>query len=291
MQLAVVCDFVWLILAGISMALVVSTSGAPSPTSFALAWCASGGAAGLLCLGPLVGLGKDLPRPTLHRFRHRQYLGYRFVWEFLAIRAAGQGLTLGLGGLAGLGAAGALRGATTLFGPMNVLILATMSFGVPIVRSLNSHRKDVLVLVLACLLAGVSTGLTVVLWMLPVRLGEAVLGDTWRLAHSVIPAVGTQTALGAVAAVAFMVIRMEEPRATFVPRIIAAVLVFPAFFIGFAQWGYIGAAWGLTVAAALQALLGAAVCLRMWARSGGGFLIELEDGQSGGQRAPTTVNE
>lgn len=96
---------------------------------------------------PALGLGVWLLRPYVRGARgdvrpylRRGHLGQRFVVEFAVGNGSSQLAVLGLGAFATPLAVGALRGATTLFGPLNVLFNSANAFGPPIVGRASGKR-------------------------------------------------------------------------------------------------------------------------------------------------------
>lgn len=71
----------------------------------------------------------DAAGPGASRYLRRGHLGRRFAVEFGVGNAGTQLAVVGLGLIANPLAVGALRGATTLYGPMNVLFNAATGFG------------------------------------------------------------------------------------------------------------------------------------------------------------------
>jgi O-antigen/teichoic acid export membrane protein len=255
-QLAVVIDTVWVVVvAGLVWLAWTGAFGAPNATMVVLLW----GAAGCASLLPLLVLVPRIPRletpVSLRRVFTRHYLGHRFFGEFAAVRATSQGLTIVLGGLAGLAATGALRGVSTLFGPMTVLLNAVVAFTIPILRRFDPRVRDRWILALAGALAFVSAALMIVLILLPDDIGRLLLGQTWAGARPLLVPIGVQSIALSVSTVCVIALRMIDPRATLRIRLAGAVIVVVLFFVGFAIGGVLGSVWGLCSAAIIQALL------------------------------------
>ena len=122
---------------------------------------------------------------------------------------------VGLGLFAAPLAVGALRGATTLFGPMNVLFNSATAFGPPLLnRVRGTDRKVRATAVLAVALAAVAAAWTTVLTLLPDRIGRRLLGDTWAASSALLPASGSQYACIALGTSALLTLRVLRPRAT-----------------------------------------------------------------------------
>ena len=113
--------------------------------------------------------------------------------ETAAYILAGQLVLYAIGLVAGLAVVGALRAAQILLGPLNVVVQGFYLVAVPeAVRVLrtSARRFEQLCLVAGLALAGVAIGWTLFLVLLPESVGEALLGDVWPPAHSVLLAWG-----------------------------------------------------------------------------------------------------
>jgi O-antigen/teichoic acid export membrane protein len=253
MEVALISDLVWLLVGAGSLVTLHARGFSMSALTFVAVWGTAGALAGLVCLP--VFRSPHAGAPSLRRFRSRSYLGYRFVWEFVALRASSQFLVILLGVLAGLSAVGGFRGATTMFGPLSVMIMAASSFGVPIVRSVSEGRRETALLAMAGVLVGATVVLMVVLMVLPDSVGSRLLGDTWAGAMSYVPAVGAQTAFTSITTVVFMGLRMAAPRSTLRLRVVPAMLMPLSFAVGYVLAGPTGGAWGIAAASGSQAAI------------------------------------
>ena len=189
------------------------------------------------------------------RYLRRKFLGFRFVTEYLMVRATGQASILVLGFIATVAASGALRGISTLFGPVNVLFNAMAAFGVPIVRDLGKHRRTASLLALSSAFALLSIALTVFLLLIPDAWGRQILGDTWANIGDLILATGIQFAAMSFGVMGYTAIRFEWPTSTLYLRTIASVLLIALFFGGYAVAGVQGVVWGQAIASTLQAVI------------------------------------
>ncbi|WP_240929393.1 hypothetical protein [Streptomyces coryli] len=205
------------------------------------------------------------PVPSLgwRSYLRRDHLGRRFVVEFAVGNGSSQIAVLGLGLVASQLAVGALRGATTLFGPMNVLYNSATGFGPPLLGRVGGVRRKVRTgAVLAVVLAGVAGAWATTLALLPDRLGREILGDTWATASALLPATGTQYAAIALGTSALLTLRVLRPKATMPIQIVFSLLAVAAMLGGYALGGVKGAAWGLAAGSAMKA---AALWLRITA--------------------------
>ncbi|RPF45388.1 O-antigen/teichoic acid export membrane protein [Streptomyces sp. Ag109_G2-6] len=210
---------------------------------------------------PALGLGVWLLRPYVRGARgdvrpylRRGHLGQRFVVEFAVGNGSSQLAVLGLGAFATPLAVGALRGATTLFGPLNVLFNSANAFGPPIVGRASGKRGVVrLTALMGAALAVLGAGWAAVLYALPDRLGRHLLGDTWAAASALLPATGAQYAVMGLGTCALLTLRVLNPRATLSLQVVFSLLSVALLLGGYAAWGVTGAAWGLTAGSAAKA--------------------------------------
>ncbi|WP_329041346.1 hypothetical protein OHT61_25125 [Streptomyces sp. NBC_00178] len=191
-----------------------------------------------------------LLRPMLRR----GHLGQRFVVEFGVGNATGQLSVLGLGAVADPLLVGALRGATTLFGPLNVLFTSATSFGPPLLRRVGDERRRVrATAALGGVLAGTAVLWATVLAVLPDRAGRQILGDTWPTAAALLPATGSQYAAMAVGTCGLLALRMLDPRTTLSIQVVFSLTAVALMGTGYAVGGLQGAAWGLCLGSVCKA--------------------------------------
>lgn len=210
---------------------------------------------------PALGLGLFLLRPyvrgcraELRPYLRRGHLGQRFVVEFAVGNGSSQLAVLGLGVFATPLAVGALRGATTLFGPLNVLFNSANSFGPPVLSRRGGRRGVVrATAALGLVLAGIGAGWATVLALLPDRLGRELLGDTWASASALLPATGAQYAVMGLGTCGLLTLRVLAPKATLSLQVAFSLLSVAFLLGGYVVWGPLGAAWGLAAGSALKA--------------------------------------
>ncbi|MFF0213538.1 MATE family efflux transporter [Streptomyces vinaceus] len=210
---------------------------------------------------PALALGLVLLRPyvrgsvaDLRPYLRRGHLGQRFVVEFAVGNGSSQLAVLGLGLFATPLAVGALRGATTLFGPLNVLFNSANAFGPPVVGRASGKRGVVrLTVAMGAVLAALGAGWGAVLYALPERQGRQLLGDTWAAASALLPATGAQYAVMGLGTCALLTLRVLNPRATLSLQVVFSLLSVALLLGGYALAGVTGAAWGLAAGSALKA--------------------------------------
>ncbi|SFC68543.1 hypothetical protein [Streptomyces aidingensis] len=251
-QLALAADLLRLACAVPALALQPYGS---SPGRLVLVWGLSAVPALLLGGALLLRATRGAPPAPLRGLLGRQHLGRRFVVEFGVGNAGTQLAVIWLGVLADPLAVGALRGASTLFGPMNVLFNATTGFGPPLLGRIAGPRRQAR----ATALAGVALAGTAALWatalaLLPGAAGRQLLGDTWSAAAGLLPATGSQYAAMAVGVCGLLTLRVLAPRTTLPLQVVFSLLSVGLLLGGYALGGVLGAAWGLCAGSAAKAL-------------------------------------
>ncbi|MEU1367832.1 hypothetical protein ABZ454_17055 [Streptomyces sp. NPDC005803] len=183
------------------------------------------------------------------------HLGRRFVVEFGVGNATSQLSVLGLGAVGSPLVVGALRGATTLFGPLNVLFTSATGFGPPLLGRLPTQRLRVrATAALAALLALTAAGWATVLALLPRSAGRHLLGDTWPAAAALLPATGSQYAAMAAGTCGLLALRLLDPRATLVVQVVFSLAAVAFLTGGYLLGGVQGAAWGLCLGSVCKAV-------------------------------------
>ncbi|MFE6931008.1 hypothetical protein ACFVDT_03115 [Streptomyces sp. NPDC057699] len=191
-----------------------------------------------------------LLRPMLRR----GHLGQRFTVEFGVGNATSQLSVLGLGAVGNPLLVGALRGATTLFGPLNVLYTSATSFGPPLLGRIDDERRRVRATAgLAAVLAATAALWAVALALLPDGAGRQLLGDTWPTAAALLPATGSQYAAMAVGTCGLLALRMLDPRTTLSIQVVFSLTAVALMAGGYVLGGVPGAAWGLALGSLCKA--------------------------------------
>lgn len=205
---------------------------------------------GLALLWPFVAAAAT----RLRRYLRRGHLGRRFVIEFAVGNAYSQLAVLGLGLFADPLAVGALRGSSTLFGPLNVLFNSVNAFGPPVLGRLGGRRATVRAAAgLGGVLAGVGLGWAGVMYTLPGPVGRHLLGVTWPSASALLPAAGSQYAVMGLGTCALVTLRVLSPRATLFVQVVFSLLAVVLMLAGYRLDAAPGAAWGMAAGSALKA--------------------------------------
>jgi O-antigen/teichoic acid export membrane protein len=254
-QRAFAIDMVWAVgqCAGTLVVLQISTALVP----VLLVWGLSGTVAALLA----IALAPAAPRPWLAGEFVREYgmLARPYVVEAGALASAGYTVLLAVGGIAGLAAAGALRAAQTLLGPLNVVLGAARLLGIAeLARA--THRRTQGVLSISGLLAAVCAVAGLAVLTLPDRVGTWLLGEAWAAAVPLLAALTLQRVAQGAAVGFTCALRADEAvRSLLWLRLAAAATTVLGGVAGAAWGGAPGAAAGL--AASALAVLAAAVVL------------------------------
>lgn len=234
-------------------ALSVQPHGAPAARLVAV-WGLSALPALLLSVGVLHRRTAGTP-VQLSPQLSKGHLGRRFVVEFGVGNATSQLSVLGLGAVGNPLVVGALRGATTLFGPLNVLFTSATGFGPPLLGRLATDRLRVrATAALAALLAVTAAGWATVLALLPGSVGRHLLGDTWPTAAALLPATGSQYAAMAVGTCGLLALRLLDPRTTLSIQVVFSLAAVAFLTGGYLLGGVPGAAWGLCLGSVCKAV-------------------------------------
>lgn len=247
-SLAFLNDVLWAVVMFPAVALLLLTDRASIPL-LTLAWGGAGTLAGFF--GALQGGIVPRPSSALQWFRTQRDLGARYLGEFGALSGARQVSLYAVGGIAGLTAAGAIRAANILFGPVNVLVFGIRLVAVPeAVRTLKRSPRHLMAAcaLLCAVLGGMSAAWGVIILVLPERIGEALLGPTWSLAEQVTVPIAVMMAAGGVSAGILVGLRaLAAARRSLRARLVVSMLQIVGTIGGAALGGAVAAAWGLAI--------------------------------------------
>jgi len=209
-------------------------------------------------LAALVGPVQARVLPRLSRTKawistHRD-LALPYLFETASSPGANQLRTYAVGIILGLAATGYFQAANTLLGPFMVLFFGISLVTVPeAVRSLRrSHRH----LLLFCLLAGAILASLSLVWggallvLLPMGLGQLVLGSVWHHSYPLVlpltvAVAGSCASTGATAGLHALKAARRSLRA----GLIFSALYLIGGLLGAVLWGLPGTAYGIAVAA------------------------------------------
>jgi O-antigen/teichoic acid export membrane protein len=222
-----------------------------SVVHFVLAWGLAGAvAAGYGC----VQMGM-LPRITAAWgwLRQQRDLGPRYLVENVSYSGSAQLRMYGVGALAGLAAAGAIRGADLLLGPF-VAVLMGLSL-VAVAEAARVLRRSPHRLRLFCLLLGGSQAVGLLAWglgllfLLPDGVGRFVLGSVWDSASALIlPTTLAMMAVGLSNGAAAGLRALGAARRSMRSQLTASIAYVLAGIGGAAAAGALGSAWGVAAA-------------------------------------------
>ncbi len=245
---AFLSDLLWALVMFPAVVLLVATD-RTSIWSLTLAWGGAGTVAGLI--GILQG--RVRPRPTLaiRWLRDQGDLASRYLGEFAAMSGARQLSFYAVGAIAGLAAAGAIRGAQVLLGPIQVLHNGIRLVAIPeAIRISKSsvHRMLTACHVLAVCLASVALLSGAVVFYLPEAVGVELLGPTWPAAHQVAIPLAIMLTGGGISMAAVVGLRaLAAAERSFGTRVLVSVLQIAGTIGGAAAGGAVPAAWGLAL--------------------------------------------
>jgi O-antigen/teichoic acid export membrane protein len=192
-MLAVAADGFWVV--AMLVLFVVNLTGVHVPVEVAvLLW----GLAGLIATAMLMTFGPITPHA--HRlwawWRTYAPARIRFGGAYALTPLTTAGYTLAVTAVAGAAVAGGLRGASTLFGPIAMLIMALPLVFVPHARRTDASAADQWRLLgkTSLITSGLTFTGTAVLLVIPDAIGHAVLGETWGPAMDVAPFIGAEAA-------------------------------------------------------------------------------------------------
>jgi hypothetical protein len=247
-------DLMWALTLVPAMAVMVLT-GHSTVGWFMLAW---GGSAGLAAAGGVLQ-ARLIPRVTeaVHWVKQHRDLAPRYLGESLSLSGAGQLRLYGLAAIAGLAAAGSLRAAELLLGPMNTIIMGIAMMAVPEAARLlrrSTRRLQPFCLLLSGLGAGGALIWGAALLLMPESFGWHILHSAWEPASALLLPVtlavaGFGFSVGAWAGVRALGAASRSLRA----QGIGSVVYLAGALGGAALGGAAGAAWGTAAGTVLGA--------------------------------------
>ena len=250
-------DMVW----GLALVLVMAVMAKTGRASVGWAMLAWGGSATVAAAaGALQArLLPQLP-DAVEWLRWHGDLAFSSFGKRLNLSEASQLRLYGLVAIAGLAAAGSLRAAELLLGPLNVLIMGIAMLALPeaadTLRRSSTRRLSLLSLLVGAVGAGGALLWGTAMLLLPDSLGVQILGSAWLPASQLLPAMtlalaGFGFSVGAWAGVQALGPTTRSQRA----HGIGSAVYLGGALVGGALGGALGAAWG----SAAGTLVGAGV--------------------------------
>ena len=239
-------DLAWALIMFPSILVLVATQHT-SIGWLTLGWGGSGAAAGLLGILQT----KIRPRSSLTRrwLQGQSDLASRYLGEFAAMSGARQVSFYAVGAIAGLQAAGAIRGSQMLLGPIQVLQNGLRLVAIP--EAVRVSKQPEGRLQRACNILALSLSSMAVLWgililCIPDRLGQDLLGETWRAAHAVVLPLTFVMAGGGITMSSVVGLRaLAAAQRSLGARLLVSLFQVSGTIIGAFLAGATGAAWGL----------------------------------------------
>jgi len=253
---ATVNDLVWVALQVVALAACLAAD-RTSPPVLIFAWALPGWVAAA------VGVWQwgVVPRFAAASSYLRSHLDIsRFlVAEYLAVLGSTQLAWLLVAALGSPQDVGALRGALTLLGPLNILGMGVYTFALAeVLRRPGMSTRDLLRL---CAALSAGLGLADLAWggtllALPDSWGRALLGQTWSLASATLLPLTVFTAAVAMSTGPVLALRSRaDTRSSFLVYLVFGPLLLVLCVLGELRFGVRGAAWGYAVAAVATAPL------------------------------------
>src|SRR3954453_11878485 len=183
---ALVNDVLWAV-AQVAGIIAVTAQGDAPVAVLVLVWGAAGTLAGVVAL--LQGrIGPSFRRVGWWLREHRDLWRY-YVLDNSVMQATNLIVLVVVGAAANLAAAGSIRAAVAVFGPLTILSLGARAGAVPELARLAARNLSVMRLY--ALLMGVALALATAAWgmgalLLPLGAGRSLFGDTWILARPIL---------------------------------------------------------------------------------------------------------
>ncbi|MEV4666434.1 hypothetical protein [Microbacterium sp. LWO12-1.2] len=233
---------------------IMSIAGVLDARMVFVVWAATGALSGYALM--LAARTPLVPKWTRHREDTR--VAGLFALDF-AVGSGGSLLTTGLLGLLdNARILGAVRGAGTLLGPLNLVSTTVRSLLLPFLSRRNNSSGGQIraALRVAVLQVVFLLPFLVGLQLLPASWGRQILGETWDLASLALLPLSLEAVLALISAVANSGHRVAFAGARSLTLRLSVGLPRPFVVLLCAQvWGIQGAAWSMAALAALNALL------------------------------------
>jgi O-antigen/teichoic acid export membrane protein len=246
-------NIIW---ATVQIVLSIVAVAAGSPVGLLLAWALGGWASAAYCLRQL--RCPPWPRGWATWFRGRVKHALSWTTESFVQQGVTQVLVWTIGAVAGLGAVGAYRGAVVLTGPATVII-GGLALGVVLpasVRRAHEANASLERFVTRRVVPAFSLLAVVVLaplLLLPDRVGEWILSDTWSASRGLLPIMVAGRILDVVTLSFVLGMRaLSDRRWSLYLRLIAGAAMLVGASAAAVRWGATGAAAVQTIVSAVQ---------------------------------------
>ncbi len=200
------------------------------------------------------------PRDLGPWLRANRTLAPRYLVENVSSSGASQLRAIILGAVAGLAAVGDVRAAEMLVGPFLVVLFGVAQVAVPEARRWLDRGRAALLrfcLGLGLVLAGAAAAWGVALMLLlPLGLGDLLLGTVWLRAYPLVPGVVVSAVAACLTVGAMSGLRaMGQARRSLRAQLIGSSLYLLAGSVGAILWAAPGAVWGAAVAGVAAAVV------------------------------------
>lgn len=248
-------DGLWLGLQGAAF-LFMYLYGWATSLSLVLAWCIAGLVSAVF--GCLTLRARPLPRKALSYLWNERAVSGRFASEYMLGQASNQLVVYVATAFAGLQAAGALRGAQSILGPLNVLVNAARIGALPLLVAAGSRTPRAVRANVLRVTAGLGAAVGLVgalILAIASYIGPKLLGETWESASPLVLPIYIQTVFLAAVSGALLGLRAHRAARASLRARVRTSLAYVAFgTVGAVVAGAPGVAWGLAIATALSVL-------------------------------------
>ena len=247
---AAAIDLAWALAFGLGLIAVV---GSLSSFRVWVAWCVGGAAVGVG--GALAGRTWCALSEARAWLRSNLTTSGRYIAENFTSQAVNGLALFALGAFAGTAAVGAIRGVSTLFGPLTVLHAGVYAGLLSRLRS-RTHERERTLRAVSMGLVGAACILTGVWALVPDTVGTALLGDTWGSARELVVPFGFGMALTVASSGAVLGLRaLVAASMTLRIRLVVAPITLGALLAGSAWAAQQGYTVGFVVASAVGTAL------------------------------------
>lgn len=241
-------DAIWFV-GMVALLAVLIVRGEPSAPAMLLAFAVPGVLAGA------VQAVRERTRPAIaggpHWISRHRDLSVRYLLDFLSGAGAAQVAAYVLAAVAGVAAVGSIRGAQTIFGPVNILLTGASIVLVPEGRHAADRSKrsltKVCVVASACFATAAAAMLGIFLALSPAE-GRLILGSTWESARTLVLPVGLASMAGGMMAGPMAGLRsLSAAKALLRVRFIILPTTIALPVIGAVVWEAEGLAYGIAL--------------------------------------------
>jgi O-antigen/teichoic acid export membrane protein len=176
---AVILDSAWLVIMVACVAVLLTRHGRTLP-SFIAAWAGAGAAAGAILF---VWYDVRSVRLGLRWLKETWGLAWRYLVSYTSMQGSALGLSAEVGAISGAQALGGLQGVLLLVRPFTMFAIAAVGASTSEVAHAMGDRRRIWrhTVFSSGLCGGIAALNGLVMILLPTKLGELVLGDSWHV--------------------------------------------------------------------------------------------------------------